>query len=62
MIKLLLVQTGQELFRANFFCLKFVLCVLFCFVGRFDHVTSYFGFSCHNFDRLLCARTKVCDL
>ena len=39
----------------------FCMC-LFCSVGRFDHVTSYFGFSCDNFDRLLCVLEKFCDL
>ena len=30
-----------------------------CFSGRFDHVTSYFDFSCNDFARLLCAGKRL---
>ena len=45
----------------SFFSLHYFVCVN-VFSGRFDHVTSYFGFSCNGFDRLLCAGGKVCGL
>ena len=55
----LLIEIGQEFFRASSFSLILFCLCLFCF---FDHVTSYFGFSSDDFDRLLCARGKVCEL
>ena len=53
------IEIGQDFFRASSFSLLLFCLSLFCF---FDHVTSYFGFSFDDFDRLLCARGKVCEL
>ena len=39
-----------------------IIYMCLCFSGRLDHVTSYFGFSCNDFARLLCAGEKVCGL
>ena len=53
------IEIRQEFFRASSFSLILFCLCLFCF---FDHGTSYFGFSSDDFDRLLCARGKVCEL
>ena len=55
----LFIEIGQEFFRAGSFSLILFCLCFFCF---FDHVTSYFGFSSDDFNRLLCARGKVCEL
>ena len=58
----LFIQIRQDLVRASFFSLiLFRICFIF-FIVSFDHVTSYFVFSCDDFDRLLCAQGKVCHL
>ena len=58
----LFIQILQDLVMASFFSLiLFRICFIF-FIVSFDHVTSYFVFSCDDFDRLLCAQGKVCHL
>ena len=59
----LFIQIRQELLRASFFSLiLFRICFYFFYIVSFDHVTSYFCFSCDDFDRLLCVRGKGCQL